>query len=107
MSVHLLTDQDFNTALQSNDTVIVKYFADWCGNCKLISPKFRRLSDSETYSSAFFTEVNAEENPESRKMAGVDNLPYFAVFKNGALVSGMATSKIEVVESMIQSAVQQ
>ena len=49
-----------------------------------------------------FLDVNAELNPEARKMANVDNLPFFAVFKNGELVEGMATAKEENVVNMLE-----
>jgi len=49
-----------------------------------------------------FLDINAEESPIARKMAGVSNLPFFATFKNGKLVKAVATSKPEAVEAMIQ-----
>jgi hypothetical protein len=49
-----------------------------------------------------FLDVNAEENPTARKMAGVTNLPFFAVFKNGQLVATDTTSKEEGVVKLIQ-----
>lgn len=103
MAVTLYTDADFNTVLQNNPKVVVKYFADWCGNCKLFAPKFRRMSEAPENEGVVFIDVNAEQNPEARKLAGVDNLPFFATFKNGQLVSGTATSKEEVVAALISS----
>jgi len=100
MAVALLTDADFISQLE-NKKVVVKYFADWCGNCKLFAPKFRRMSENPEFEGVLFVDVNAEQNPEARSMAGVDNLPFFATFKNGELVAGTATSKEEVVTEMI------
>jgi thioredoxin 1 len=96
MSIQVATDSDFNEALASNDKVVVKYFANWCGSCKLFSPKFKRLSNDERF-------ANAEENPEARKQAGVNSLPFFAVFKGGKLVEGAATSLEPKVVEMIES----
>jgi thioredoxin 1 len=101
MALTLATDQNFNQLLQDNSLVLVKYYADWCGNCKLIAPKVRRISEEEQYAGIAFVDINAEENPEARKTAGVDNLPYFAAFKNGELVGGSAASKIEFVQELI------
>jgi thiol-disulfide isomerase/thioredoxin len=101
MSVQNITQEDFGTFLNNNDKVIVKYYADWCGSCKLIAPKYKRLSNDERFTGVSFTEVNAEQNEAARKAAGVDNLPFFAVFKNGELVEGSATSKEDYIVSLI------
>ncbi len=103
MRVIKSTDEDFTKLLSENPKVIVKYYADWCGQCRLFSPKFNRLSDDENYKDVAFLDVNAEKSPAARKAAGVDNLPFFAIFKNGQLVEGAATSKEEKVLAMLQN----
>lgn len=102
MAVVLVDDTNFTSELEKNEKVIVKYYADWCGSCKLFAPKFKRLSNDERFTGISFLEVNAEENPEARKVAGVDNLPFFAIFKSGKVVEGSATSKEEVVVEMLE-----
>ena len=99
--VQLSTDADFETLLKSKDKVVVKYFADWCGSCKLFAPKFKRHSNDEANADILFLEVNAEENENARKIGGVDNLPFMATFKNGVLVEGTATSKEEYLQKML------
>lgn len=101
MAVDLITDQDFTSTLQSNDKVIVKYFADWCGSCRLFSPKFKRLSNDERFEGIKFLDVNAEKNPDARKLANVTNLPYFAVFKDGELVDSVSSSKEDAVVELL------
>ncbi len=103
MAVTLYTDSDFAQALQANEKVIVKYFADWCGSCKLFAPKFKRLSNDERFAGICFLEVNAELSPEARKLAGVDNLPFFATFKKGELVAAQSTSKEENVLELLNT----
>lgn len=102
MSVQIVQDDEFTNVLAQHDTVIVKYFADWCGSCKLFAPKYRRLSDDARFAGITFLDVNAELNPQARAMAHVDNLPFFATFKGGALVEGTATSKEENVVAMLE-----
>jgi thioredoxin 1 len=79
----------------SNNTVIVQYSASWCGNCRIIKPKFKKIA-SETEGITFII-ADAENFPESRKLANVDNLPTFAAFKNGILINQTQTNKTEVL----------
>ncbi|MCA6363087.1 MAG: thioredoxin family protein [Bacteroidetes bacterium] len=102
MSVQLSTDTDFQILLASNERVMVKYYADWCGSCKLFSPKYKRIAGDEANTAVAFLDVNAEENEQARKLAGVDNLPFFATFYKGELLEGSATSKEENVKAMIE-----
>lgn len=99
--LQISTDSDFENIIINNDKVIVKYFADWCGSCKLFAPKFKRHAADEKNADILFLDVNAEENEIARKLGGVDNLPYLASFKNGVLLEGTATSKEEYLQKMI------
>jgi thiol-disulfide isomerase/thioredoxin len=101
MAVTMLTDDDFKNTLSGSERVVIKYFADWCGSCKLFAPKYKRLSGDERFANIAFAEVNAELSPEARKAGGVDNLPFIATFKNGQLLKGESTSKEEFVVQML------
>jgi thioredoxin 1 len=102
MAVGLVTDENFQNILNTKDKIIVKYFADWCGSCRLFAPKYKRLSGDHRFSEITFLDVNAEKNPESRKAAGVTNLPYFAIFKNGELRGSICASKEDAVVALLE-----
>ena len=105
MAVETLNDTEFKQEIESGDTVIVKYFADWCGACRLISPKFKRLSEDERFTGIKFVEINAEKNPEARKWAGVKNLHFFATVKNREIQFADCVAKEEkLVEILTQIA---
>jgi thiol-disulfide isomerase/thioredoxin len=96
-----VTDSEFNSIIENNSKIVIKYFANWCGTCRLFAPKFSKISNKEEYSDVMFLDINAEENPEARKFGGVTNLPYFVVIKDGKVLSSDTTAKEEGVEKMI------
>ncbi|MBB4119527.1 thiol-disulfide isomerase/thioredoxin [Mesonia hippocampi] len=94
-----LEQDNLSQIVAENDTVIVQYMAGWCGNCRLMKPKFKKLA-TET-ANATFIMVDAEKFPESRKLATVDNLPTFATFKNGSFVNQVQTNKLEPLKALV------
>ena len=94
-------DQDnLQNIVSENDTVIVQYSATWCGNCRIMKPKFKKLAtENETIT---FVMADAEKFPESRKLATVDNLPTFATFKNGEFKNQVQTNKFEVLKELVE-----
>jgi thiol-disulfide isomerase/thioredoxin len=95
------TDSDFKELIANNNNVVVKFFADWCGVCRLFAPKFVKISNKPEHEGILFLDVNAEQNPEARKFAGVSNLPFFAVIKNGKIIASDTTAKEDALEQMI------
>ncbi|MFD1316906.1 thioredoxin family protein [Namhaeicola litoreus] len=83
----------------NNPKVIVQYSASWCGNCRIMKPKFKKLA-SENEEIPFYL-VDAEKFPESRKLATVDNLPTFASFHQGNKVNQVQTNKFEVLQDLV------
>jgi len=88
-----LENDTLQNLVAENETVMVQYSASWCGNCRIMKPKFKKLAGEND--NVKFVIVDAEKFPESRKLANVNNLPTFAAFKNGKLVNQVQTNKIE------------
>ena len=85
--------------IATNETVVVQYSASWCGNCRIMKPKFKKLaSENEEIT---FVLVDAENAPESRKLANVSNLPTFATFVGGKLLNETQTNKAEVLAELV------
>ncbi|MCF6767036.1 thioredoxin [Thiotrichales bacterium 19S11-10] len=85
MSTVDVTDQTFEKeVIQSDIPVIVDYWAEWCGPCKMISPVFKEIS--ENYSDKIkFVKVNVDDNPESPTRYGVRGIPTLMIIKDGVV----------------------
>ena len=93
-----LTEDKLQELVKKEEKVVVQYGASWCGNCRIMKPKFKKLA-SENEEIPFYY-VDAEKLPESRKLAQVDNLPTFAIFKNGTLVNQVQTNQAESLNNL-------
>ncbi|MGC1631867.1 MAG: thioredoxin family protein [Gelidibacter sp.] len=97
-----LEQDNLGQLVSDNETVVVQYSASWCGNCRIMKPKFKKLaSENENVT---FVIADAEKFPESRKLASVDNLPTFAIFKNGTFVNQVQTNKFEILKDLFDEA---
>ena len=94
-----LTADNLNELVSENQKVIVQYGATWCGNCRMVKPKVKKLS--EKHEDIMFVYVDAEKYPESRKLANVSNLPTFASFVGGSLQKDVQGNKIDLVEELV------
>lgn len=97
--VQELTADNLQDIVSQEGTVIVQYSAGWCGNCRIMKPKFKKLANEKTEAS--FVIVDAEKFPESRKLANVSNLPTFATFKDGAFVNQVQTNKFDLLKDLV------
>jgi len=101
--VQELTEDNLSEVIANNTKVIVQYSATWCGNCRIMKPKFKKLS-SENEESTFII-VDAEKFPESRKLADVSNLPTFATFVDGKIKNQTQTNKFDVLKELVNEIV--
>ena len=97
-----LTEDNLADIISQNQKVLVQFSAGWCGNCRIMKPKFKKKSSENNYIP--FVLVDSEKFPNSRKLADVSNLPTFAVFKNGECVNQLQTNKSELLLSFIDEA---
>lgn len=87
MATHKTTDANFKSdVLDSNVPVVVDFWAEWCGPCRMIGPALEELSD-EYQGKVKIVKVNVDENQNTPAMMGVRGIPSLFIFKNGKAVS--------------------
>jgi len=81
-----VTDTDFEKdVLNADETVIVDFWAEWCGPCKALSPLVDELA-AEMDGKAKIVKMNIDENPNTPTKLGVRGIPTLMVFKGGEVV---------------------
>ncbi len=94
-----LENDNLQEIIANNPKVAVQFSASWCGNCRIMKPKFKKLASEKD--GITFVIADAEKFPESRKLANVTNLPTFATFVDGKLVNQAQTNKAEALTELI------
>ncbi len=78
-----LTDDSFqNEVLESSEPVLVDYWAEWCGPCKMIAPILTEIA-SEYQGKIKVAKLNIDENPQTPPKYGIRGIPTLMLFKDG------------------------
>jgi len=90
MATIKVTDASFSDdVLASDKPVVVDFWADWCGPCKMIGPALEEISD-ELADSVTIAKVDIMENTDIASQFGVQSIPLLIVFKDGKPVAQKA-----------------
>jgi len=82
--IHVSDDSFEEAVLKSDSPVLVDYWAEWCGPCKMIGPILEEVS--RDYSGKLkVAKLNIDENPETPPKYGIRGIPTLMLFKNGAV----------------------
>ena len=85
MSVQTITNENFDdVVLKSGKPVLVGFWAEWCGPCRMVSPIVDEIAEER--SDIVVRKVNVDEQGELAMRFGVMSIPTLLVFKNGAVV---------------------
>ena len=84
MAVVELTKENFEQVVTSNATVIVDYWAPWCGPCRAFAPVFEKVA--EMYPDVVFAKVNTEEEQEIAAHFQIRSIPTLMVFRDQIIV---------------------
>jgi thioredoxin 1 len=82
MVTKITSSQEFEEKVLNNkNLVVVDFFADWCGPCKMLGPIFEKVA--EEYENVDFVKVNVEEVGEVASKYNVMSIPTLIIFKDG------------------------
>ncbi len=96
MATHKITDQTFDSLLTENNTklVVVDFWADWCGPCKMLAPVLESISNKYEDSIKVF-KLNTDTNPTTAQSYQITSIPCCILFKNNKEVHRIIGHKSE------------
>ena len=83
-----LTKENFEEVITNNDTVVVDYWADWCGPCKSFGPIFEKVS--EDFPDAVFAKVDTQNEQEIASWFNIRSIPTLMIFRGKVVVFSQA-----------------
>jgi thioredoxin 1 len=106
MSTHHVTDATFDAEVrQSPIPVVVDFWAEWCGPCRMIGPALEEIA-KEMEGKVKIVKVNVDENPQSPAQMGVRGIPALFMFKDGEVVSNkIGAAPKAALQSWISSSI--
>ncbi len=91
------SEENFDN-LVNNGIVLVDFYADWCGPCKMLATQLEQLEDNRY--DAQIVKINVDENQELSRKYGIMSIPALMLFKDGKLIDNKVgyTTKDEIIE---------
>ena len=87
MATKIVTDQNFAAdVLASDKPVLLDFWAEWCGPCRMIAPALEEISNT-LGDKVTIAKINIDENPETPGKYGVRGIPTMLLFKNGEVAA--------------------
>ncbi|MCR4335759.1 MAG: thioredoxin [archaeon] len=89
-----LTDAEFDDFIKNNELVIIDFWAEWCGPCKMVAPTFEALS-KDYEGKVAFAKLDTMANEQTPAKFGVASIPNFIVFRNGEQIGSIVGAMLK------------
>ena len=86
----IVNDNTFQLTLDSHNLVLIDFWAEWCGPCKMISPILDEIAQER---GLWVGKLNVDENPKITAQYGINSIPTMVLFKNGKPVKTIVGAK--------------
>ena len=91
MSVLNVNKENFESVKNSEKTVLLDFYADWCGPCRMVSPIVDEIAEERE--DILVGKINVDNEPELAEAFGVISIPTLVVMKNGEVVAQSAGAR--------------
>ena len=91
MSAVRINKNNFDLVKNSDKTVLLDFYADWCGPCRMVLPLVEQIAEENPQ--YLVAKINVDEEPELAQEFGVSTIPTLVVMKNGEIVSQSVGAK--------------
>ena len=91
MSVLQLNQDNFNLVKTSEKKVLLDFYADWCGPCRMVSPLIDQIAEERA--DILVAKINVDDQPELAEAFGVSSIPTLLVMKDGEIVTQSAGAR--------------
>ena len=91
MSVIKVNKNNFDEIKNSEKRVLLDFYADWCGPCKMVSPIIDEIAEENPQ--YVIGKINVDENPELAMEFGVSTIPNLVIMENGVIINQIAGAR--------------
>ncbi|WFD29382.1 hypothetical protein MSPP1_000391 [Malassezia sp. CBS 17886] len=104
MGVQVISSyEQFKEVISSDKIVVIDFWATWCGPCKMISPIFEKLSETQASDKVDFYKVDVDDQSQIAQEVGVRAMPTFAFFRNGQKIDEIVGADPAKLQTAIQN----